>query len=67
MNKIVKIYNAFGIIITSDKEQEELTTAYLDKDWTEIGRIISENVTRDIIQSEANFREALKKCLGGVP
>lgn len=64
MNNISKIHNAFSIIITSDKEQAELASAYLDNDWIEIGRIISLNINITMANDEVEFREALNRALG---
>lgn len=65
MKDKVKIYNAFSVIITTDKEQEELTNAYLDSDWTEIGRLIVANIELDITNAETRFNETLKQIFGG--
>lgn len=64
MKDKVKIYNAFSVIITTDKEQEELTNAYLDSDWTEIGRIIYENVKLDVTNSSASGMHLMRQYFG---
>ena len=64
MKDEVKIYNAFSVIITTEKEQEELTNAYLDSHWTEIGRIIYENVKLDVTDQEASGMRLMRQYFG---